>query len=115
MKTRRRLKGDVFYVWSLRYLGQERIFNYLVHDREQMFVIDNTRNNTVEIVIESRILLTLYIIADVVSLDLCRMVQAGRLNVIQTLNIFAALSTVSVVAQKSIAFVTLATTIVPYP
>ena len=109
------MKGDVFYVWSLRYLGQERIFNYLVHDREQMFVIDNTRNNTVESVIESKILLTLYIIADVVSLDLCRMVQAGRLNVIQTLNIFAALSTVSVVAQKSIAFVTLATTIVPYP
>lgn len=98
-------------------MGQEILFNYLVHDREQMFVIDNTRNNTVEIVIviESRILITLYIIADVVSLDLCRMVQAGRLNVIQTLNIFAALSTVSVVAQKSIAFVTLATTIVPYP
>jgi len=51
--------------------------------------------------------------ANVVSLDLCRMDH--RLNVIQTLNIFAALSTVSVVAHKSIAFVTLATTIVPYP
>ena len=57
------------------------------------------------------ILISLYIIADVVSLDLCRMVH--RLNVIQTLNIFAALSTVSVVEHKSIAFVRLATTIVP--
>ena len=71
----------------------------------------NTRINTVERVIESRILITLYIIADVVSLDLCRMVH--RRNVTQTLNIFAALSTVSVVEHKSIAFVRLATTIVP--
>jgi hypothetical protein len=59
------------------------------------------------------ILISLYIIADVVSLDLCRMVH--RLNVIQTLNIFAALSTVSVVVQRSIVFATHATTIVPYP
>ena len=59
------------------------------------------------------ILISLYIIADVVSLDLCRMVH--RLNVIQTLNIFAALSTVSVVVQRSIVFATLATTIVHYP
>jgi hypothetical protein len=56
-------------------------------------------------------LITLYIIADVVSLDPCRMDH--RLNVIQTQNIFAALSTVSVVEHKSIAFVRLATTIVP--
>jgi hypothetical protein len=49
--------------------------------------------------------------ADVVSLDPCRMDH--RLNVIQTQNIFAALSTVSVVERKSIASVRLATTIVP--
>ena len=76
-----------------------------------MLLITNTRTNTVERVIESRILITLYIIADVVSLDPCRMDH--RLNVIQTQNIFAALSTVSVVEHKSIAFVRLATTIVP--
>ena len=76
-----------------------------------MLLISNTRTNTVERVIESRILITLYIIADVVSLDPCRMDH--RLNVIQTQNIFAALSTVSVVEHKSIAFVRLATTIVP--
>ena len=76
-----------------------------------MLLIPNTRTNTVERVIESRILITLYIIADVVSLDPCRMDH--RLNVIQTQNIFAALSTVSVAEHKSIAFVRLATTIVP--
>ena len=76
-----------------------------------MLLIPNTRTNTVERVIESRMLITLYIIADVVSLDPCRMDH--RLNVIQTQNIFAALSTVSVVEHKSIAFVKLATTIVP--
>jgi hypothetical protein len=76
-----------------------------------MLLIPNTRTNTVERVIESRMLITLYIIADVVSLDPCRMDH--RLNVIQTQNIFAALSTVSVVEHKSIAFVRLATTIVP--
>ena len=76
-----------------------------------MLLMPNTRTNTVERVIESRILITLYIIADVVSLDPCRMDH--RLNVIQTQNIFAALSTVSVVEHKSIAFVRLATTIVP--
>lgn len=76
-----------------------------------MLLIPNTRTNTVERVIESRMLITLYIIADVVSLDPCRMDH--RPNVIQTQNIFAALSTVSVVEHKSIAFVRLATTIVP--
>ena len=76
-----------------------------------MLLIPNTRTNTVERVIESRMLITLYIIADVVSLDPYRMDH--RLNVIQTQNIFAALSTVSVVEHKSIAFVRLATTIVP--
>ena len=76
-----------------------------------MLLIPNTRTNTVERVIESRMLITLYIIADVVSLDPCRMDH--RLNVIQTQNIFAALSTVSVVEHKSIAFVRLATIIVP--
>ena len=76
-----------------------------------MLLTPNTRTNTVERVIESRMLITLYIIADVVSLDPCRMDH--RLNVIQTQNIFAALSTVSVVEHKSIAFVRLATTIVP--
>ena len=76
-----------------------------------MLLIPNTRTNTVERVIESRMLITFYIIADVVSLDPCRMDH--RLNVIQTQNIFAALSTVSVVEHKSIAFVRLATTIVP--
>ena len=76
-----------------------------------MLLIPNTRTNTVERVIESRMLITLYIIADVVSLDPYRMDH--RLNVIQTQNIFAALSTVSVVEHKSIAFVRLATIIVP--
>ena len=76
-----------------------------------MLPIPNTRTNTVERVIESRMLITLYIIADVVSLDPYRMDH--RLNVIQTQNIFAALSTVSVVEHKSIAFVRLATIIVP--
>ena len=76
-----------------------------------MLLIPNTRTNTVERVIESRMLITLYIIADVVSSDPCRMDH--RLNVIQTQNIFAALSTVSVVEHKSIAFVRLATIIVP--
>ena len=76
-----------------------------------MLLIPNTRTNTVERVIESRMLITFYIIADVVSSDPCRMDH--RLNVIQTQNIFAALSTVSVVEHKSIAFVRLATTIVP--
>ena len=76
-----------------------------------MLLIPNTRTNTVERVIESRMLITFYIIADVVSLDPCRMDH--RLNVIQTQNIFAALSTVSVVEHKSIAFVRLATIIVP--
>ena len=76
-----------------------------------MLLIPNTRTNTVERVIESRMLIILYIIADVVSLDPYRMDH--RLNVIQTQNIFAALSTVSVVEHKSIAFVRLATTIVP--
>ena len=76
-----------------------------------MLLIPNTRTNTVERVIESRMLITFYIIADVVSSDPCRMDH--RLNVIQTQNIFAALSTVSVVEHKSIASVRLATTIVP--
>ena len=76
-----------------------------------MLLIPNTRTNTVERVIESRMLITFYIIADVVYLDPCRMDH--RLNVIQTQNIFAALSTVSVVEHKSIAFVRLATIIVP--